>query len=112
MRRERDRERDRAPEVQSITSAPVPRSEDIARRQKVYLIQMGVRVAAFVATVATWGHVPMWLSFVLVVGAVVLPYTAVLFANEASVTRGAATDVPARQLGAAPTTEHLPGGTS
>ena len=41
------RARDRSDEVQSITSAPVARSEDIAHRQKVYLVQMGVRVLAF-----------------------------------------------------------------
>ena len=108
MRREQDRE----PEVQTITSAPAPRSEDIAHRQKVYLIQMGIRVAAFLATVFTWGLVPRWLSVVFIVGAVVLPYTAVLFANEAKVTRGSATGVDARQLGAAPPHKHLPGGTS
>ena len=106
MRRDKDRE----PEVQSITSAPAPRSEDMAHRQKIYLVQMGTRVAAFLATVATWGRVPMWLSIVFVVGAVVLPYTAVLLANEAKTTRGAATDVDYRQLRAAPTPEDLPGG--
>ncbi|NLF05385.1 MAG: DUF3099 domain-containing protein [Actinomycetales bacterium] len=98
--------------MQSITSAPAPRSEDLAHRQKVYLIQMGIRVVAFLATVATWGRVPMWLSIVFVVGAVVLPYTAVLFANSPKVTRGSATGVEARQLGAAPPHKNLPGGTT
>lgn len=106
------REKDRAPEVQSITSAPAPRSEDLAHRQKVYLVQMGIRVAAFLATVATWGHVPRWLSIVFVVGAVVLPYTAVLSANSPKVTRGSATGVDTRELGAAPTPKDLPGGPS
>jgi Protein of unknown function (DUF3099). len=85
------RARDRSDEVQSITSAPVARSEDIAHRQKVYLVQMGVRVLAFLGTVLSWGHVPLWLSCVLLVGAVVLPYTAVVLANQPRLERGVAT---------------------
>ncbi|MEN1973818.1 DUF3099 domain-containing protein [Cellulomonas olei] len=68
-------------EAQSITSAPEPLGADQARRARRYLIQMGVRVACFVLAVLTWTHVPLWLSLVLIVGAVVLPYIAVLFAN-------------------------------
>ena len=94
--------------MQSITSAPEARSDGIAKRQKIYLAQMGVRVVAFIATVATWGRVPMWASVIMVACAVVLPYTAVLLANEARSARGTATGVPARQLGAAPTRTTLP----
>lgn len=68
-------------EAQSITSAPVPLGADQARRARRYLIQMGIRVACFVLAVLTWTHVPLWLSLTLIVGAVVLPYIAVLFAN-------------------------------
>ena len=98
--------------MQSITSAPAPRSEDLARRQKIYLVQMVTRVLAFLATVATWGRVPLWLSLIFVVGAVVLPYTAVLLANEARTTRGSATGVDRRQLDAARSPQDLPGGPS
>ena len=58
------------PEVQSITSAPAPGSEDLAHRQKVYLVQMVVRVLSFLVAVVTWGRIPLWLSLVLVVVAV------------------------------------------
>jgi len=68
-------------EVHSITSAPEPLSDDLARRQKRYLVQMGIRVVCFAAAVLTWGRIPMWASLLLIVAAVVLPYSAVLFAN-------------------------------
>jgi hypothetical protein len=68
-------------EVQSITSAPEPLADDMARRQKRYLVQMGIRVVCFAAAVFSWGHIPLWASLVLIVAAVVLPYSAVLLAN-------------------------------
>ncbi|MET0434263.1 MAG: DUF3099 domain-containing protein [Cellulomonas sp.] len=69
------------PPAQSVTSAPEPLGADQARRARRYLIQMGIRVVCFLAAVLTWSRVPMWVSLVLIVGAVVLPYIAVLFAN-------------------------------
>ena len=70
-----------AEEVHSITSAPEPLTDDLARRQKRYLVQMGVRIVCFAGAVLSWGRIPMWASLVLIVAAVVLPYSAVLFAN-------------------------------
>jgi len=67
--------------VHQITSAPEPLTDDVARRQRRYLVQMGIRVVCFALSVLTWGHIPVVLSLVLIVGAVVLPYTAVLIAN-------------------------------
>ncbi|WP_029287611.1 DUF3099 domain-containing protein [Cellulomonas sp. HZM] len=69
------------PDVARITSAPEPLAEDVARRQKRYLVQMGIRIVCFALSVLTWNHVPRWASIVLIVGAVVLPYVAVIFAN-------------------------------
>lgn len=69
------------PPAQSVTSAPEPLGADQARRARRYLIQMGIRVVCFLVAVLTWSRVPMWVSLVLIVGAVVLPYIAVLFAN-------------------------------
>jgi len=69
------------PEIPRITSAPEPLAEDVARRQKRYLIQMGIRVLCFAIAVITWHHIPMWVSLFFIVGAVVLPYVAVIFAN-------------------------------
>ena len=67
--------------VTSITNAPEPLADDIARRQLRYLIQMGIRVVCFVLAVVTWGHLPLWVSLVFIVAAVVLPYFAVIGAN-------------------------------
>ena len=67
--------------MQRITSAPEPLADDVARRQRRYLVQMGVRTVCFLATVLSWGHVPLWLSVVFLVAAAVLPYVAVLGAN-------------------------------
>lgn len=81
MSSRKKREPDATPEVPSITTAPEPLAEDIARRQTRYLIQMGIRVVCFVLAVVTWGHLPVWVSIVFIVGAVVLPYFAVIGAN-------------------------------
>ena len=70
-----------AREVHRITSVQEPLADDLARRTRRYLIQMGIRVACFLLAVLTWGRIPMWLSWILLVGAVVLPYVAVILAN-------------------------------
>lgn len=69
------------PPVHRITTAPPSLSADQSRRQRSYLIQMGIRVVCFVGAVATFHRVPVVLTLLLVIGAVVLPYTAVLVAN-------------------------------
>lgn len=65
-------------EVPSITSAPEPLEEDQARRTRRYLVQMGIRIVCFLGAIVV--DVP-WVRWTLVVAAVVLPYSAVLFAN-------------------------------
>jgi hypothetical protein len=64
-----------------VTSAPEPLGADQARRQRRYLVQMGIRVVCFLLAAILWQHVPLWVGLTLIVGAVVLPYIAVLFAN-------------------------------
>lgn len=66
----------RAP-VTRITSAARPLSDDVSARARRYLIQMSVRVVCFVGAVL----VDHWTRWVLLAGAVVLPYVAVLLAN-------------------------------
>ncbi len=61
-----------------ITTASRPRSEDIRGRERRYLISMGVRTVCFVLAVVFMGHWAMW---VFLVGAVFLPYIAVVMAN-------------------------------
>jgi Flp pilus assembly protein TadB len=61
-----------------ITSASKPRSEDIRGRERRYLISMGLRTVCFILAVVTMGH---WVMWVFLVGAVFLPYVAVIAAN-------------------------------
>jgi len=68
-------------EVHRITTVQAPLADDVARRTRRYLAQMGIRLVCFVGAVLTWGLVPVWLSWVLLVGAIVLPYVAVILAN-------------------------------
>jgi hypothetical protein len=63
----------------SITSARSSRSDDIRRRQTKYLISMGIRTICFVLAVVLSGP----LRWVMVGGAFVLPYFAVVIANAA-----------------------------
>lgn len=69
------------PEVHTITGAPEPLAVDQSRRERRYLIQMGIRLVCFLLAVILWNRVPAWLSWLLIAGAVVLPYVAVLLAN-------------------------------
>ena len=84
-----------------ITTAPTALSDDVAARTRRYLVQMGVRVVCFLGAVL----VDHWTRWVLLAGAVVLPYLAVVLANAGRERR---TD-PGTFLGAAPAA--LPPGT-
>jgi len=96
--------------VHRITSAPEPLADDLARRQRRYLWQMGVRVVCFAAAGLMWSHVPVAVPIVLLVAATVLPYVAVLLANAGRERRDEG-DVyfEARELGAAPRHDELGG---
>ncbi|WP_299036472.1 DUF3099 domain-containing protein [uncultured Pseudokineococcus sp.] len=70
--------------VQRITTAPV--GQRVHQQQQIgrYLLSMGVRTGCFVLAVlvaVSGGSALMWLTWVLVGLAVVLPYVAVLVAN-------------------------------
>ncbi|WP_067886858.1 DUF3099 domain-containing protein [Actinomadura chibensis] len=72
----------RAPAVYTVTDAPRPMSEDIGHRQRRYLMSMAVRTGCFVgAILAAVAGAPVWLVILLVVGALFLPYVAVIVAN-------------------------------
>ena len=74
-----------------VTEARKPRSEDIAYRERRYLIMMGVRVACFVLTIVVFASGGGWFAAIPAVGAIVIPYIAVVFANggrEPTSTRG------------------------
>lgn len=67
--------------MQRVTDAPESLAADQARRTRNYLWQMGLRVLCFLLAVLLWPYVPLWISLTLLLGAVVLPYVAVLLVN-------------------------------
>jgi hypothetical protein len=76
------RRRDEA--VYTVTDARRPMSEDIGYRERRYLITMGVRALCFLLSIlfaVTMHGAGRWLAIVALIGAVVLPYIAVIFAN-------------------------------
>ena len=56
-------------------------SDDIAYRQRRYLIMMGIRAVCFVVAVILFVNHLGWLTAIPLVGAIVIPYFAVIFAN-------------------------------
>ena len=83
--------RTRQPEAQLVTDAKRPLSEDIAFRERRYLVMMGIRVLCFLVTILLFVAHAGWFSAIPAVGAILIPYFAVVFANggrEPSNTRG------------------------
>lgn len=76
-RTDRGRRGEPAPEVFTITDAQRPLSVEQGGRTRRYLVSMGIRTACVVAAI----FVPGWPRWVLLAGAVVLPYFAVVVAN-------------------------------
>jgi Protein of unknown function (DUF3099) len=56
-------------------------SEDIRYREKRYLIMMGIRLVCFVIAVVVFVNKGGWLTAIPAVGAIAIPYFAVVFAN-------------------------------
>jgi len=56
-------------------------SEDIAYRQHRYLIMMGIRTVCFVIAIIMFVNHLGWLTAIPAVGAIFIPYFAVVFAN-------------------------------
>lgn len=67
-----------------ITTAPASRKDDIAGRQKRYVISMGIRCVCFVGAVVAGAAGLTWLWPFLIAAAIVLPYVAVVMANAAN----------------------------
>lgn len=76
--------RARNPEAVRITTARSQRSEEIDGRVRGYLISMSVRVVCFGAAVAVGPGILRW---ILIAGAVLLPYVAVVMANASDLRR-------------------------
>jgi hypothetical protein len=64
-----------------VTEARPPRSADIAYRERRYLIMMSVRLVCFVIAVVLFVNGAGWLTAIPAVGAIIIPYFAVIFAN-------------------------------
>lgn len=64
-------------EVYRVTTAQTGLSQEQRARVRRYLISMSIRTMCFLGAVFTEG----WVRWALIVGAVVLPYMAVIMAN-------------------------------
>jgi Protein of unknown function (DUF3099) len=71
----------RGQQVHLVTQAHRPMSEDISYRQHRYLIMMGIRVVCFAIAIVLYVEHMRWLILVPAVGAILIPYFAVVFAN-------------------------------
>jgi len=71
----------RGEQVHLVTQARRPMSEDIRYRQSRYLIMMGIRAVCFVIAILMYLAHLRWLLLVPAVGAIFIPYIAVIFAN-------------------------------
>jgi Protein of unknown function (DUF3099) len=71
----------RRPSAHLVTEAQRSKSADIAYRERRYLIMMGIRVVCFVVAVVVFANGGGWLTAIPAVGAIAIPYFAVVFAN-------------------------------
>ena len=87
------RDRHHPTEAVRITTAPRSRADDIASRQKRYIYSMGLRTVCFVGAVVVGSG---WLMWAFLIGAIFLPYVAVVMANAGP---GRTSDAALRQVG-------------
>jgi hypothetical protein len=83
--------RARRPGAHLVTEAQRSKSADIRYRERRYLIMMAIRVVCFVVAVIVFAKGGGWLTAIPAVGAIAIPYFAVVFANggrEPSNTKG------------------------
>ncbi|KAA1419950.1 DUF3099 domain-containing protein [Mumia zhuanghuii] len=99
---------DRHDDPVAITTAQVGRSEELRHRQNRYLVSMLIRTVCFILAVVVDG----WARWFFIVGALFLPYVAVVFANTARRKPLPQADVvhpePIGQLGTGPTVKPDP----
>ena len=67
--------------VHMVTQARPSLSDDIAYRQRRYLLMMGIRALCFVIAVVLFLNHFGWLTAIPAIGAIFIPYFAVVFAN-------------------------------
>jgi hypothetical protein len=71
----------RRPPVHMVTQARRSLSDDITYRQRRYLLMMGIRAICFVLAVCLYVNHFGWLAAIPAIGAIFIPYFAVVFAN-------------------------------
>ena len=64
-----------------VTEAHQSRAAEISQRERRYLVMMGIRVVCFVITVVMFLTHAGWLTVIPAIGAIALPYFAVVVAN-------------------------------
>lgn len=74
----------RGDEAVRITTASSSPQDDIATRQRRYLLSMGLRTVCFVAAIVSALAGIGWLWPIFIAGALILPYVAVVMANAAA----------------------------
>ena len=67
--------------VHVVTQARRSLSDDITYRQRRYLLMMGIRAGCFVIAVVLFINHFGWLTAIPAIGAIFIPYFAVVFAN-------------------------------
>ena len=67
--------------VHMVTQARPSLSDDIAYRQRRYLLMMGIRALCFVIAVVLFLNHFGWLTAIPAIGAIFIPYFAVVFAT-------------------------------
>lgn len=94
------------PDVYEISGASTSLTADQSERMRRYMIQMGIRTVCFVLGVFTEG----WLRWTFFIAAMVLPYIAVVLANNTRQVRSSTTPSPvdAPALAQHPTTPTSP----
>src|SRR5258708_29164686 len=71
----------RGQQVHLVTQARRPMSEDIRYRQHRYLLMMAIRTLCFAIAIVLFVAHLRWLILIPAVGAIIIPYIAVIFAN-------------------------------
>ena len=67
-------------DVVSVTTVPISRAQEQRGRQRRYLASMSLRTVCFVGAIVVGDN---WVRYVLIAGALILPYIAVVSANAA-----------------------------
>jgi len=85
---------------QSTTSLPQSPQDDESSRMRKYLLTMGIRVGCFILMVVITPY--GWWTFALGIGAIFLPYIAVVLANVGKDAHAPEAEDPLRALPAPP----------